>query len=92
MALTLAGKMRYEDRLSDTLGWVTAGTDCGYILLRHKFRPHPEERSEAARLEGWPQAPNLPPSFETGASQPSIRRLRLLWRPPQDEVVRLLTQ
>ena len=34
-----------------------------------------------ARLEGWPQAPNFPPSFETGAA-----------RPPQDEVVQFLTQ
>src|SRR5438445_592963 len=39
-----------------------------------RLGPHGEERRAAARLEPWPQAPRLPPSFETAAS-----------RPPQDE-------
>jgi 2-methylcitrate dehydratase PrpD len=43
-------------------------------VVAQMTRPHPEERSEGSRLEGWPQTPNLPPSFETLAS-----------RTPQDE-------
>ena len=41
-----------------------------------KLRPHPEERREAMRLEGW-QHRDSPPSFETLATQA-----------PQDEVRR----
>jgi hypothetical protein len=43
-------------------------------------RRHPEELGafRAERLEGWPQAPRLLPSFETGA--------RKCARPPQDDV------
>ena len=29
------------------------------------LEPHPEEPSVARRLEGWPQTPSVPPSFET---------------------------
>src|ERR1041384_2089207 len=38
---------------------------------------YPEERAEGARLEGWPQARSVLPSFETAA------RKRV--RPPQDD-------
>src|ERR1051326_4014936 len=40
-------------------------------------QPHPEERAEGARLEGWPQAGGVLPSSETAA------RKRV--RPPQDD-------
>jgi len=43
-----------------------------------KHNRHPEERAEGARLEGWPQAPNLLPPFETVARQGA--------RPPQGDV------
>src|SRR3954469_25979760 len=36
---------------------------CGSALL--STSPHPEEPSEARRLEGWRQSPYLRPSFET---------------------------
>src|SRR5688500_14361569 len=35
--------------------------------------PHPEEPCEAWRLEGWPQVPSLPPSFETRSCGPLLR-------------------
>jgi len=41
----------------------------------------PTKRSEGGRLEGWPQAPSLPPSFETRAAHA-----------PQDEGGSLLRQ
>src|SRR6267154_2382387 len=41
-------------------------------------KPHGEERREAARLEPWPEARSLRPSFETrpaGAPQDEVRRV-----------------
>ena len=35
----------------------------------HALGPHPEEQAEGWRLEGWPLAPPLPPSFETHRSR-----------------------
>src|SRR5258708_36797179 len=44
-------------------------------------RPHPEEHRVAMRLEGWPRARTVPPSFETRAQA----------RAPQDDVCCLMT-
>src|SRR5712692_11173773 len=43
----------------------------------NKRYPHPEERAEGARLEGWTQARHLCPSFET-ARYAGLLRMR--WR------------
>jgi hypothetical protein len=51
-------------------------------------RPHPEERSEAERLEGWQRAPYLLPSFETLRFATLLRMRLKRWR-EQNELTSL---
>src|SRR5262245_17271825 len=57
---------------------------CSAAACRALSPPHPEERGEAARLEGrgGPAAvtSGRPYGSRRTATQPSVRRLRLLWR------------
>src|SRR5262245_23367259 len=70
MRCTIAGGQRCAAPCHRTAG---AGA---LVLLRHKCRPHPEERAEGPRLEGWRQLQSVRPSFET-ARFAGLLRMRL---------------
>src|SRR5215813_13604942 len=61
---------------------------CRTILSRlkplqvHTLRPHPEGSHALAcdRLEGWPQAPDSPPSFETHCGRQGATTMLLRMR------------
>ena len=70
-----ARSRRDREEISEVLALASAIAvhTCTYAVpalvdaVKSSNSPHPEEPCEAWRLEGWPQARSVPPSFETRA-------------------------